>query len=58
MVRLLLISAGARGGEEEESRVLSEPDPTSGMIELTPNKDGNSHKSDDETLGEPSQLSP
>ncbi|RLM55528.1 hypothetical protein C2845_PM10G12910 [Panicum miliaceum] len=38
-------------GEEEESRVLSEPDPTSGMTELTPNKDGGGRKSDEETLG-------
>ncbi|KAL6604772.1 hypothetical protein ACP70R_042716 [Stipagrostis hirtigluma subsp. patula] len=39
-------------GEEEESRVLSEPDPTSGMTELTTNKDGGGHKSDEEkTLG-------
>ncbi|KAL6592624.1 hypothetical protein ACP70R_049299 [Stipagrostis hirtigluma subsp. patula] len=36
-------------GEEEESRVLSEPDPTSGMTELTTNKDGGGgHKSDEE----------
>ncbi|KAG0514408.1 hypothetical protein BDA96_10G188800 [Sorghum bicolor] len=38
-------------GEEEESRVLSEPDPTSGMTELTPNKDGSGRKSDEEKLG-------
>ncbi|RLN13353.1 hypothetical protein C2845_PM09G11820 [Panicum miliaceum] len=38
-------------GEEEESRVLSEPDPTSGMTELTPNKDRGGRKSDEETLG-------
>ncbi|RCV21613.1 hypothetical protein SEVIR_4G159700v4 [Setaria viridis] len=38
-------------GEEEESRVLSEPDPTSGMTEHTPNKDGSGRKSDEETLG-------
>jgi len=46
---------GTKG--EEESRVLSEPDPTSGMTELTPNKDGGGRKSDEETLGEASQLS-
>ncbi|CAL5038550.1 unnamed protein product [Urochloa decumbens] len=40
---------GTKG--EEESRVLSEPDPTSGMTELTPNKDGGGRKSDEETLG-------
>uniref|UniRef100_A0A0E0D2V2 Uncharacterized protein n=1 Tax=Oryza meridionalis TaxID=40149 RepID=A0A0E0D2V2_9ORYZ len=39
------------GGEEEEGRVLSEPDPTSGMMEPTHNKDGNGHKSHQETLG-------
>lgn len=39
------------GSEEEEGRVLSEPDPTSGMIEPTHNKDGNGHKSHQETLG-------
>ncbi|KAL6841691.1 hypothetical protein ACP4OV_028520 [Aristida adscensionis] len=40
-------------GKEEESRVLSEPDPTSGMTELTPGKDSSSgnNKSDDSTLG-------
>ncbi|XP_006656081.1 alpha-1,3-arabinosyltransferase XAT3 [Oryza brachyantha] len=44
---------GGGGGEEEEAggRVLSEPDPTSGMMEPTHNKDGNGHKSDEETLG-------
>lgn len=46
------------GSEEEEGIVLSEPDPTSGMIEPTHNKDGNGHKSHQETLGEPSQLTP
>ena len=49
------LAAGFKG-EEEESRVLSEPDPTSGMTELTPNKDGSGRKSD-EKLGEASQLS-
>ncbi|OEL21976.1 hypothetical protein BAE44_0017005 [Dichanthelium oligosanthes] len=44
-------------GEEEESRVLSEPDPTSGMTELIPSKDGSRRKSDEDTLGEASQLS-
>ncbi|KAF0901396.1 hypothetical protein E2562_000277 [Oryza meyeriana var. granulata] len=39
------------GGEEEEGRVLSEPDPTSGMMEPTHKKDGNGHKSHEETLG-------
>jgi len=48
-------AAGTKG--VEESRVLSEPDPTSGMTELTPNKDGGGRKSDEETLGEASQLS-
>jgi len=48
-------AAGTKG--EEESRVLSEPDPTSGMTELTANKDGGGRKSDEETLGEASQLS-
>ncbi|XP_062228718.1 alpha-1,3-arabinosyltransferase XAT3-like [Phragmites australis] len=38
-------------GEEEESRVLNELDPTSGMTELTPDKDGSGHTSDEETLG-------
>ncbi|XP_066369508.1 alpha-1,3-arabinosyltransferase XAT3 [Miscanthus floridulus] len=38
-------------GEEEESRVLSEPDPTSGMTELTPNKDGSGRKSDEKLGG-------
>uniref|UniRef100_A0A0E0E1X8 Glycosyltransferase n=1 Tax=Oryza meridionalis TaxID=40149 RepID=A0A0E0E1X8_9ORYZ len=38
-------------GEEEEGRVLSEPDPTSGMMEPTHNKEGNDHKSHQETLG-------
>ena len=58
MVRLLLsIPAAGTKREEEESRVLSEPDPTSGMTELTPNKDGGGRKSDEETLGEASQLS-
>lgn len=37
--------------------MLSEPDPTSGMTEHTPNKDGSGRKSDEETLGEASQLS-
>nr|CAB3468019.1 unnamed protein product [Digitaria exilis] len=37
--------------DEEESHVLSEPDPTSGMAELTPNKDGGGRQSDMETLG-------
>nr|CAB3470512.1 unnamed protein product [Digitaria exilis] len=37
--------------DEEESHVLSEPDPTSGMAELTPNKDGGGRQSDKETLG-------
>jgi hypothetical protein len=50
------LAAGFKG-EEEESRVLSEPDPTSGMTELTPNKDGSGRKSDEEKLGEASQLS-
>ncbi|CAN6178133.1 unnamed protein product [Urochloa humidicola] len=43
-------------GEEEESRVLSEPDPTSGMTELTLNKDGGGRKSAEETLGTSSDL--
>ncbi|AQL03599.1 Glycosyltransferase family 61 protein [Zea mays] len=38
-------------GEEEESRVLSEPDATSGMTELTPDKDGSGRKSNEEVLG-------
>lgn len=59
VVRPRLISTGTGGGsEEEEGIVLSEPDPTSGMIEPTHNKDGNGHKSHQETLGEPSQLTP
>lgn len=53
---LWALAAGFKG-EEEESRVLSEPDPTSGMTELTPNKDGSGRKSDGEMLGEASQLS-
>lgn len=41
-----------RGGEEEDSKVLSEPDPASGMTEheQAPNKDGSGHKSDEEAL--------
>lgn len=31
--------------------MLSEPDPASGMAEPAPNKDGNGHKSTEETLG-------
>jgi len=47
VVRLLLsIPAAGTKREEEESRVLSEPDPTSGMTELTANKDGGGRKSD------------
>ena len=40
-----------RGGEEEDHRVLSEPDPASGMAEPAANKDGDARKSSDETLG-------
>ncbi|GJN28787.1 hypothetical protein PR202_gb16951 [Eleusine coracana subsp. coracana] len=36
-------------GEEEESRVLSEPDPTSGMTELT--KDGSKSEGEEATAG-------
>jgi hypothetical protein len=44
-------STGNRGGEEED-KVLSEPDPASGMTEPTPNnKDASGHKSDLEMLG-------
>jgi hypothetical protein len=50
------LAAGFKG-EEEESRVLSEPDATSGMTELTPDKDGSGRKSNEEVLGEASQLS-
>uniref|UniRef100_A0A0D9WQ84 Glycosyltransferase 61 catalytic domain-containing protein n=1 Tax=Leersia perrieri TaxID=77586 RepID=A0A0D9WQ84_9ORYZ len=39
------------GGGEEDGRVLSEPDPTSGMMDPTHSKDGNGHKSHEETLG-------
>ncbi|KAL5199817.1 hypothetical protein ABZP36_021020 [Zizania latifolia] len=43
------------GGGDEESRVLSEPDPTSGMMEATPNRDADGHKSGEEMLGEEEQ---
>uniref|UniRef100_I1Q5U6 Glycosyltransferase 61 catalytic domain-containing protein n=1 Tax=Oryza glaberrima TaxID=4538 RepID=I1Q5U6_ORYGL len=42
---------GTGGAGEKEGRVLSEPDPTSEMMEPTHNKEGNDHKSQQETLG-------
>ncbi|KAM0878228.1 hypothetical protein ACQ4PT_035025 [Festuca glaucescens] len=41
-----------RDGKEEDSNVLSEPDPASGMTDPTHNKDGSGHKPDSEMLGE------
>ena len=43
--------AEIRDGKEEDSNVLSEPDPASGMTDPTHNKDGSGHKSDSEMLG-------